>query len=319
MKIANSITDLIGRTPLVRLNRVASSVSPQIVAKLESQNPANSVKDRIGLAMIEAAEKLGSLTPGETVIVEPTSGNTGIALAMVAAVKGYQCILTMPESMSPERRAVLRAFGAKLVLTDPAKGMPGAIDRAKSLLSEITNSFMPQQFQNPANPEVHRKTTAEEIWEDTDGKIDALISGVGTGGTITGVAQFIKERKPEFKAIAVEPADSPVLSGGSPGKHVIQGIGAGFVPDVLEEGLLDGIVTVGNDESLEMARRLATEEGLLCGISSGAAVTAAVKYAAGDGRACDLIVVIIPSFGERYIQTKLYDPYRYEGSDDIDI
>ncbi|HEX9814545.1 MAG TPA: cysteine synthase A [Myxococcota bacterium] len=319
MKIANSVTDLIGRTPLVRLNRVTASVSPQIVAKLESQNPANSVKDRIGLAMIEAGEKAGALTPGKTVIVEPTSGNTGIALAMVAAVKGYQCILTMPESMSPERRAVLRAFGAKLILTDPAKGMPGAIDRAKALLSEIPNSFMPQQFQNPANPEVHFRTTAEEIWDDTDGKVDALIAGVGTGGTITGVARAIKKRKPGFKAIAVEPEDSPVLSGGSPGKHVIQGIGAGFVPDVLEKDLLDGIVKVGNDESLEMARRLATEEGLLCGISSGAAVAAAVEYAAGEGSESELIVVIIPSFGERYIQTKLFDPYRYEGSDDICI
>jgi len=319
MKIANSVTDLIGHTPLVRLNRVAASVSPAIVAKLESHNPANSVKDRIGLAMIEAAEKAGALIPGETVIVEPTSGNTGIALAMVAAVRGYQCVLTMPESMSPERRAVLRAFGAKLVLTDPAKGMPGAIDRAKALLSEIPNSFMPQQFQNPANPEVHGKTTAEEIWEDTDGKVDALIAGVGTGGTITGVARVIKKRRPEFKAIAAEPEDSPVLSGGSPGKHVIQGIGAGFIPDVLEKDLLDGIVKVANEESLEMARRLATEEGLLCGISSGAAVVAALKYAAGEGSGCKLIVVIIPSFGERYIQTKLFEPYRYEGSDDIGI
>jgi len=319
MKIADSVTDLIGRTPLVGLNRVATSVSATIVAKLESQNPANSVKDRIGLAMIEAAEKAGALIPGKTVIVEPTSGNTGIALAMVAAVKGYQCILTMPESMSPERRAVLRAFGAKLVLTDPAKGMPGAIDRAKTLLSEIPNSFMPQQFQNPANPEVHRRTTAEEIWEDTDGKVDALIAGVGTGGTITGVAQVIKQRKPGFRAVAVEPEDSAVLSGGSPGKHVIQGIGAGFVPDVLDKKLLDGIVKVGNDEALEMARRLATEEGLLCGISSGAAVAAAVKYAAGEGSSCELIVVIIPSFGERYIQTKLFEPYRYEGSDDIGV
>jgi cysteine synthase A len=319
MNIANSVTDLIGRTPLVRLNRVAASVSPAIVAKLESQNPAGSVKDRIGLAMIEAGEKIGALIPGKTVIVEPTSGNTGIALAMVAAVKGYQCVLTMPESMSPERRAVLRAFGAKLVLTDPAKGMPGAIDRAKALLSEIPNSFMPQQFQNPANPEVHRETTAEEIWEDTDGKVDAMIAGVGTGGTITGVAQALKKRKPEFKVIAVEPEDSPVLSGGSPGKHVIQGIGAGFVPDVLETNLLDGIIKVGNEETLEMARRLATEEGLLCGISSGAAVAAAVQYAAGEGSGSELIVVIIPSFGERYIQTKLFDPYRYEGSDDIGV
>ena len=317
MKIANCVTDLIGGTPLVRLNRVTSAVAPTIVAKLESQNPANSVKDRIGLAMIEAAEQAGALVPGETVIVEPTSGNTGIALAMVAAVKGYKCILTMPESMSPERRAVLRAFGAKLVLTDPAKGMPGAIDRAKTLLAEIPNSFMPQQFQNPANPKVHRKTTAEEIWADTDGKVDALVAGVGTGGTITGIAQNIKQRKPGFKVIAVEPEESPVLSGGSPGKHVIQGIGAGFVPDVLEMDLLDGVITVGNDEALEMARRLATEEGLLCGISSGAAVAAAVKYASGEGSGNQLIVVIIPSFGERYIQTKLFEPYRYEGSDDI--
>jgi cysteine synthase A len=319
MKIANSVTELIGRTPLVRLNRVAASVSPTIVAKLESQNPANSVKDRIGLAMIEAAEKAGELTPGETVIIEPTSGNTGIALAMVAAVKGYRCILTMPESMSPERRAVLRAFGAKLVLTDPAKGMPGAIDRANALLSEIPNSFMPQQFRNPANPEVHSKTTAEEIWADTDGKVDALVAGVGTGGTITGVARTIKKRKPSFRAIAVEPEDSPVLSGGAPGKHVIQGIGAGFIPDVLEQDLLDGIVKVGNEEALEMARRLATEEGLLCGISSGAAVAAAVRYASDAGSDTKLIVVIIPSFGERYIQTKLFEPYRYEGSDEIGI
>jgi len=319
MKIANSVTELIGRTPLVRLNRVAASVKPTIVAKLESQNPANSVKDRIGLAMIEAAEKAGALTPGETVIVEPTSGNTGIALAMVAAVKGYQCILTMPESMSPERRAVLRAFGAKLVLTDPAKGMPGAIDRANALLAEIPNSFMPQQFRNPANPEVHSKTTAEEIWADTDGKVDALVAGVGTGGTITGVARAIKKRKPGFRAIAVEPEDSPVLSGGAPGKHVIQGIGAGFIPDVLEKDLLDGIVKVGNDEALEMARRLATEEGLLCGISSGAAVAAAVRYASDAGSDTQLIVVIIPSFGERYIQTKLFEPFRYEGSDEIEV
>jgi len=317
MNIADSVKDLIGRTPLVRLNRVATDVSPTIVAKLESFNPGNSVKDRIGLAMIEAAEKAGALVPGKTVIVEPTSGNTGIALAMVAAVKGYQCVLTMPESMSPERRAVLRAFGAKLVLTDPAKGMPGAIDRAKTLLSEIPNSFMPQQFQNPANPEVHRRTTAEEIWKDTDGSVDAVVSGVGTGGTVTGIAEELKQRKPGFKAIAVEPEDSPVLSGGSPGKHVIQGIGAGFIPDVLRKELLDGVITVSNDEALEMARRLASEEGLLCGISSGAAIAAALKYARDAGRDHGLIVAIIPSYGERYIQTKLFDPYRYEGSDEV--
>ncbi len=319
MKIANDITELIGRTPLVRLNRAAAGVKPQIVAKLESHNPAASVKDRIGLAMIEAAERDGMLTPGESVIVEPTSGNTGIALAFVAAVKGYQCILTMPESMSPERRAVLRIFGAKLVLTDPSKGMPGAIEKAGQIAAEIPNSFMPQQFKNPANPEVHQRTTALEIWEDTDGQVDALISGVGTGGTVTGVAQMIKEKKPSFKAIAVEPAASPVLSGGSPSPHVIQGIGAGFVPDVLETQLLDGIEKVENDDALEMARRLASEEGILCGISSGAAVQAAIQYAQGDGANAGLIVVIIPSFGERYIQTKLFDPYRIEGSDDVGL
>jgi cysteine synthase A len=319
MKIANDITELIGRTPLVRLNRVAAGVKPQIVAKLESHNPANSVKDRIGLAMIEAAERDGLLTPGESVIVEPTSGNTGIALAFVAAVKGYQCILTMPESMSPERRAVLRVFGAKLVLTDPSKGMPGAIEKAEQIAAEIPNSYMPQQFKNPANPEVHRRTTAQEIWDDTDGQVDALISGVGTGGTVTGVAEMIKEKKPSFKAIAVEPAASPVLSGGSPSPHVIQGIGAGFVPDVLDQKLLDGIEKVENDDALEMARRLAKEEGILCGISSGAAVQAAIQYAQGDGKDAGLIVVIIPSFGERYIQTKLFDPYRIEGSDDVGL
>jgi len=319
MKIANDITELIGRTPLLRLNRVAVGVKPQIAVKLESHNPANSVKDRIGLAMIEAAERDGLITPGETVIVEPTSGNTGIALAFVAAVKGYDCVLTMPESMSPERRAVLRAFGAKLVLTDPSKGMPGAIDKATQLTQSIPNAFMPQQFQNPANPEIHRKTTALEIWDDTDGQVDAIISGVGTGGTITGVAEVLKQKKPSFKAIAVEPAASPVLSGGKPSPHVIQGIGAGFVPDVLETKLLDGIVKVENDVALEMARRLATEEGLLCGISSGAAVAAALEYAAGEGKDLGLIVVVIPSFGERYIQTKLFDPYRYEGSDDVGV
>jgi cysteine synthase len=319
MNIANNICELIGRTPLVRLNRVAAGVKPKIVAKLESHNPAASVKDRIGLAMIEAAEREGKITPGETVIVEPTSGNTGIALAFVAAVKGYECVLTMPESMSPERRAVLRAFGAKLVLTDPSKGMPGAIEKAGQLLAEIPNSFMPQQFKNPANPEVHRKTTAEELWTDTDGQIDALISGVGTGGTVTGVAQVLKQRKPSFQAIAVEPAASAVLSGGKPSPHVIQGIGAGFIPDVLDTKLLDGIVTVTNDEALDMARRMAKEEGILCGISSGAAVSAALKYASGDGAKLGLIVVIIPSFGERYIQTKLFEPYRYEGSDDVGV
>ena len=317
MNVAKNVTELIGRTPLVQLNRVTAGVKPRILAKLESQNPANSVKDRIGLAMIEAAEREGVIQPGKSIIVEPTSGNTGIALAFVAAVKGYQCILTMPESMSPERRVVLRAFGAKLVLTDPAKGMKGAIERATEIADEHPDSFMPQQFRNPANPEVHRNTTAVEIWEDTDGEVDAIVAGVGTGGTITGVAQVLKEKKPSFQAVAVEPEDSPVLSGGSPGKHMIQGIGAGFVPEVLAEDLVDEIIAVSNDESFDMARRLAKEEGILCGISSGANVAAAVRYAKGAGADLGTIVVIIPSFGERYIQTKLFEPYRYEGSDEV--
>ncbi|MBW2712201.1 MAG: cysteine synthase A [Deltaproteobacteria bacterium] len=317
MKIASNIMELIGNTPLVRLNRVTEGVNADIVVKLESHNPLNSVKDRIGMAMIEAAERDGHIQPGKTTIVEPTSGNTGIALAFVSAVKGYDCVLTMPESMSPERRAVLRALGAKLVLTDPAKGMPGAIAKAEELASEIENSFMPQQFNNPANPEIHRVTTAEEIWEDTDGKVDVLISGVGTGGTITGVSRALHKKKPEFRAVAVEPEESPVLSGGEPGKHMIQGIGAGFIPNVVDRSSIDDVVQVNSKESLEMARRLAKEEGLLVGISSGAAVTAAIKYAqtpAGEGK---LIVVIVPSFGERYVQTALFEPYRIEGSDEI--
>jgi cysteine synthase A len=267
--------------------------------------------------MIEAAERDGLLRRGKTVIVEPTSGNTGIALAFVAAVKGYQCILVMPDTFSVERRVVLRAFGAKLVLTEGAKRMQGAIDKANEIAAELPDAFIPQQFRNPANPEVHRNTTAQELWNDTDGQIDALVAGVGTGGTITGVAQVIKAKKPSFKAVAVEPEDSPVLSGGAPGKHMIQGIGAGFVPEVLEQGLLDEIVTVSNDESFAMARRLAQEEGILCGISSGANVAAAIKYAKGSGKGLGTIVAIIPSYGERYIQTKLFEPYRYEGSDEI--
>jgi len=317
MNIAANIIDLIGNTPLVRLNRVARDVSADVVVKLESRNPLNSVKDRIGLAMIEAAERDGLIQPGKTIIVEPTSGNTGIALAFVAAVKGYECVLTMPESMSPERRAVLRALGAKLVLTDPAKGMPGAIARAEELMDKVSNSFMPQQFNNPANPEIHRKTTAEEIWNDTDGKVDALISGVGTGGTITGVAQAIKERKPEFQAIAVEPEESPVLSGGSPGKHMIQGIGAGFIPTVVDTSIIDDIIKVNSQDAMDMARRLAKEEGLFVGISSGAAVTAAIRYAGRAENEGKLVVAIIPSFGERYVQTALFEPYRYDGSDEV--
>ena len=317
MKIARDVTELIGNTPLVRLNRVTAGVDAQIVAKLEGQNPASSVKDRIGLSMIDAAERAGQIRPGKTVLIEPTSGNTGIAMAFVSAVRGYACVLVMPETMSPERRVVLRAFGAKLVLTEGAKGMRGAIDKANQLAAEIPDSFILQQFRNPANPEIHRKTTAEEIWRDTDGKVDALISGVGTGGTITGVAQVIKPRRPSFQAVAVEPEGSPVLSGGAPGPHKIQGIGAGFVPDVLDRSLVDQVITVSNDEAFEMARRLAKEEGLLSGISSGAAVAAAIKYAKQPGNQKKLIVTILPSFGERYLATDLFAPYRYEGSDEI--
>jgi cysteine synthase A len=317
MKIANDVTELIGATPLVRLNRVTRGVPAQVVAKLESQNPLASVKDRIGLAMIEAAERSGQIQPGKTVIVEPTSGNTGIALAFVAAVRGYACVLTMPETMSWERRVTLRALGAKLVLTEGPKGMKGAIAKAEELIEKIPNAWMPQQFKNPANPEVHRKTTAEELWRDTDGKIDALVAGVGTGGTITGVAQVIKKRRPTFEAIAVEPTASPVISGGQPGPHKIQGIGAGFVPDVLEKDLLDGVIQVTNDQAFEMARRLVQEEGIFCGISSGANVAAAIEYARRSENEGKLVVVIIPSFGERYLNTDLFAPYRYEGSDDV--
>jgi cysteine synthase A len=317
MRIAANITELIGRTPLVRLNKVTAGVPAQIVAKLESQNPADSVKDRIGLAMIETAERDGLITPDKTTIIEPTSGNTGIALAFVSAVKGYRCVLVMPESFSVERRITLRAFGAKLVLTDPAKGMRGAIDKANEIAARIPNSFIPQQFMNPANPEVHRKTTAEEIWADTDGQVDALVAGVGTGGTITGVAQVVKARRPSFQAIAVEPTDSAVLSGGAPGRHKIQGIGAGFKPDVLDMKLVDQVITISNDEAFDMARRLAREEGIFCGISSGANVTAAIKFAKQPGNQNKLVVVIIPSFGERYLNTDLMAPYRYEGSDEV--
>ncbi|HVH06554.1 MAG TPA: cysteine synthase A [Myxococcota bacterium] len=321
MRIANDVTELIGRTPLVRLNRVTAGLpkGTQVLAKLESQNPANSVKDRIGLAMIEAAERDGLLRPGKTVIVEPTSGNTGIALAFVAAVKGYKTIIVMPETFSLERRITLRAFGAKLVLTEAAKRMQGAIDKANEIAASLPDAFIPQQFRNPANPEVHRLTTAVELWEDTDGKIDALIAGVGTGGTITGVSQVIKPKRPTFQAIAVEPEASPVISGGAPGPHKIQGIGAGFIPDVLDTKLLDGVITVSDAASFEMARRLAKEEGILCGISSGANVTAALEYGMRPENAGKMIVAIIPSFGERYLNTDLFAPYRYEGSDAIDL
>jgi len=311
------ITELVGNTPLVRLNRVVDGAPAKIYGKLEAANPGNSVKDRLGLAMIEAAERDGLITPGETTIIEPTSGNTGIALAMIAAIKGYQCILVMPDTFSPERRVTLRAFGAKLVLTEGAKGMTGAVERATQIADEVPSSFMPQQFRNPANPDVHRRTTAEELWRDTDGAIDALVAGVGTGGTITGVSQVLKKRKSAFQAIAVEPEASPVLSGGAPGPHKIQGIGAGFVPEVMEPGLLDGIITISNETAIAMALRLAREEGILCGISSGANVAAAIEYANRPGNEGKTIATVICDFGERYIQTALFEACRYEGSDEV--
>jgi cysteine synthase A len=318
MGIARDVTELIGRTPLVRLRRVANGAPAELVAKLEGFNPAGSVKDRIGLAMIDAAEQEGLIDPSRTTLVEPTSGNTGIALAFVAAVRGYRVVLVMPETMSSERRVVLRAFGARLVLTEGAKGMRGAVERANQIADEIPDSFVPQQFRNPANPEIHRETTAEEIWRDTDGRVDALIAGVGTGGTITGVAQVLKARKPSFQAIAVEPEGSPVLSGGSPGPHKIQGIGAGFVPEVLDRSRIDRVIGIGNEEAFETARRLAREEGLLVGISSGAAVAAALRWAHERENAGKLGVVVLPSHGERYLNTDLFALYRYEGSDDLD-
>jgi cysteine synthase A len=319
MNIASDVCGLVGNTPLVRLNRVTAGIDAEVLVKLESANPANSVKDRLGLAMIEAAERDGLIRPGESVLIEPTSGNTGIALSMVAAVKGYACILVMPDTMSLERRVTLRGFGAKLVLTEGARGMQGALDKATELAEKLPNAFIPQQFRNPANPEIHRRTTAIEIWNDTDGSVDALVAGVGTGGTITGVAQALKQKKPSFQAIAVEPADSPVLSGGAPGPHKIQGIGAGFVPEVVDRDMIDEVMTIGNDESIEMAQRLAKEEGILCGMSSGANVLAATRYAQRPENAAKTIVTIICDFGERYVQTALFDDCRYEGSDDVGV
>jgi cysteine synthase A len=305
MRIANDVTELIGNTPLVRIRRLSQGAGAEILAKLEFYSPAHSVKDRIGLAMIEAAEQAGKIGP-DTVIVEPTSGNTGIALAMVCAARGYRCRLVMPETMSNERRMLLRAYGAELVLTPGPEGMLGAIRRAEEIVAADPNCFMPQQFNNPANPEVHRRTTAEEIWRDTDGKVDILVAGVGTGGTITGVAEVIKARKPGFQAIAVEPEASPMLSKGTKGPHPIQGIGAGFVPQVLNTHIYDEVVTVKNDDAFEVARAAAREEGLLVGISSGAALWAAMQVAKRPENAGKMIVTIIPSFGERYLSTALY-------------